>query len=622
MYFLLYNGRVLDRLGLYIDRNSNAAAMLAMVTIAALVTRSARKQAKPATNRLPWYDVILILGALVAFGYPFVLFGQFRQGVGSGFLPPLFQVLAVIAVVTLLEAGRRILGLVLTLVVALFIAYLFLTEYVPGIMGMHDLELARITWQLYASDTSSIFGIPAQTAATIVIMFIIFSAFLERTGATQFLINLALSLFGHLRGGPAKAAVVGSLLFGTFSGSPSANVVGTGVVTIPLMKSVGYKPEFAGAVEAAASTGGQLMPPVMGTIAFIAAEWLGIPYLSLCVAAAVPAVLYFLAVFIMVDSQAAKLGLRGIPRAELPRLGTVLKNGWYWFLPIAVILITLAVFRYDAAYCGFLAFLSVIPLSYVKKKDRLTPKTFAASMQRSLESAVSPGLACGLAGAIIAVVAMSGIGFKLSGLIVLLARGSMPLLLIFAALSATILGMGMSSIAVYVVVVVLVAPVLIKMGVTALAAHLFVLYYGMLSFVTPPVAIAAFVAASIADSKPFATAIWATRLAIVGFLIPFALIYDPAIMLKGAALDILKAIALATAGTIAIGFGSGGYWLTPVNLFQRLLFVVGGFMLYLPHLLIPGVLTTGVAVLWHVLQWRRSRPALFTSPVDQKPSAL
>lgn len=610
LYHILHNGTILVRLDLYIGPAPHAAASLGLLTIVVLLFHTARPDKRRAKNDLPWYDIILILAAIASYGYPVFFRAQFVHESAGGYLPTPLVVLAILAIIPILEAGRRVLGTGFALLAALVIVYLFLTEYTPGLLYMHDIEISRIMWQLYASP-DGLFGVSAKTASTIVIMFVFFSAFMARSEAGDFFTNLAFALFGHVRGGPAKAAVIGSSLFGTFSGSPNANVAGVGVITIPMMKRVGYTPEVAGAIEATASMGGQIMPPVMGVCAFIMADWLGIHYWSICVAALAPALLYYLALFIMVDGQAVKLGLHGLPKAELPKFWPVLRSGWYWIVPIVVILITLAVLDYEPAYCGFLATLSIFPLSFIKKEKRFTLKSTAQSLQRGMIIAGTPVVACGLAGLFVGGLVMTGIGLKLSSLLIQLAGNNLFILLVITAIASLLLGTGLPTIPSYIMVAVLIAPALVKMGVPLLAAHLFVFFYAVLGFVTPPTASAAYTAAAIAESEPIRTSIWATRLAVVEFLVPFAIVYNPGIMLSGPPSDIVRAVVMSLLGTVAIAFASGGHAFTSLNWLQRIILIVGGFMMYLPdwRLFVPGLLLSALTMLWQLQEWQRVRVA-------------
>lgn len=351
------------------------------------------------------------------------------------------------------------------------------------------------------------------------------------------------------------------------------------------------------------------MPPVMGAVAFIMSDWLGIPYLSICIAAAVPAILYYLAVFIAVDAQAVKLGLHGLPREKLPKLWPVLKNGWYWFLPILVILITLAGLRYDPARCAFIALLSIFPLTFLKGEKRFNLKSLAQTCRGSMMTMMTPGLACGLAGAIIGSVSLSGVGIKLSSMIVYFAGGNTVLLLVMAAFAALILGTGLPAIPVYIVVVVLVAPALKEMGIPLFASHMFVFYWGMISFITPPECVAVYVSSAIARCSPWQASFWACRMGIVAFLIPFGMVYNPGILLSGPPMYLLQTVILALAGTVAIAFGMSSHALTRVNWLQSILFVVGGFLMYLPNwwLFIPGLTASAIALLWNTWQWKRVR---------------
>jgi TRAP transporter 4TM/12TM fusion protein len=479
---------------------------------------------------------------------------------------------------------------------------------------MHNIELTRIGWMMYSGE-SGLFGEITEVAATVISIFVIFGVFLDRSHAGRAFLNIVISVLGRMRGGPAKAAVFASAIFGTFSGSPSANVAATGAVTIPLMKSLGYPSEFAGGVEAASGCGGNFMPPVMGAAAFVMASWLGVPYYSVCIAAAFPAILYYVAIYVAVDAQSVKLGLRSLPREELPRFWPSVKEGWYWAIPIIVLLILLVVLKWSAPRAGFYAALSIFPLAFVRRDSRITWKRFADGCLQSVRTMIVPSIACGMAGVLMGAIMMTGVAIKLSSMLVLLAGGHQLLLLLLAAIVAYILGMGMASVAVYIVVAVLVAPALAQMGVPLLHSHLFVYYFGMLSHITPPVATASLVAAGMAGGSPFGTGFWAMRLAIVSLVVPFAFIYNPALLLQAPLAEIVRTVPLAIVGTIALGMGMIGQGLTRLNWLQRPLLMVGGYLMYLhaPEMYGVGTVIVAGVLAWHFAAWKLAKARKFAT---------
>jgi len=483
-----------------------------------------------------------------------------------------------LTIVLLLEASRRVIGIAMPIIAIFFILETMFSNYIPGLFQGRGFSWASIVKQLYIWD-AGIFGIPIYVASTIVIAFILFSNFLQHSGGGKFIIDAAFSLFGRFKGGPAKVAVVASALFGTISGSTSANVAGTGVFTIPLMKQVGYKPHFAGAVEAVASNGGQIMPPVMGAVAFIMCEFLQIPYISVCIAALLPAILYFLALLIMVHLEALKEGLSGIPPQMLPSFKKTIRSGWFYMIPIVVLIFFLAFFKYSPEFAVLYALGSLFLVALFKKGSILKVPKILEWLRSSGLAMLEVGTACATAGIIIGCIGLSGLGQKLSTGLVTLSGGSLPVLLVITAIAAFILGMGMTSIPIYIMLVILVAPALIQMGVPPLAAHLFVFYWGLVSFITPPVCIAAFVASAIAESKPFQTGWQATKLGIASFIIPFFFVYSPVLLLKGPPWEIIQAVITSIFGILALSVSVAGYGLRYLNFWERSLLFVSAMLL-------------------------------------------
>ncbi|MFC1907151.1 TRAP transporter permease [Chloroflexota bacterium] len=557
-------------------------------------------------NKIPWYDMLFILGAVVSFGYAWI-FGEdlimVRETGAAGLREVIF---CFIGVAVLLEAGRRVMGSVYPAIVLAFVIYAYFSNYFPGFLHARGYGFFRQTYVLYTG-VDGIFGIPLAVAGTIVVAFVLFAAFLHGSGAGDWFIRLAFALVGHVRGGPAKAAVVASSIFGTFSGSPSANVAGTGVITIPLMKKVGYTSEFSGGVEAAASTGGQIMPPIMGSVAFIISEWLEIPYITIAIAAIVPAFLYYLALFTQVDLEAVRNNLKGSPREELPRFWPVLWEGWYYLLPIIAIVVFLAVFHLPPENAGVYSIGIIFLLSFVKKKDRMGPKKIISSLNQGMISTIPPAIACALAGILIGAITLPGIGYKLSGALVDLSGGSLPILLALVGIACLVLAMGLSTVALYIVVAVLIAPALVSMGVAPLAAHLAVFYFALLSFIIPPVAVAAYTASGIANSNPMKTAVHAMKLGIIAAIVPVAFVYDNGLLLMGSAGQITAALISASIGTVAIAFSTAGYAFTRSNWEQRTLWAIGGIAMLFPGYLMDlgGFALVTLATAWHLLDYRK-----------------
>jgi TRAP transporter 4TM/12TM fusion protein len=568
LYNVFYFSHALEKMGIYILAASHAAANVGFILVLVFLLTPIKKGMP--RDKIPWYDSLFAFLSALGTGY---FFFMGRGMIMHDALPDIFMMdllMGSLTVVLLLEASRRVIGVAMPMIAIFFILETTFSNYIPGLFQGRGFSWASIVKQLYIWD-SGIFGIPMYVASTIVIAFIIFSNFLQHSGAGKFIIDVAFSLFGRFKGGPAKVAIFASALFGTISGSTSANVAGTGVFTIPLMKQVGYKPHFAGAVEAVASNGGQIMPPVMGAVAFIMCEFLQISYISVCIAALIPAILYFLALLIMVHLEALKEGLRGLPREMLPSFKKTMWSGWFYLIPIVVLIFFLAFLQYSPEFAVLYALGSLFLVGIFKKGSILRLHKIMECLQSSGLAMLEVGTACATAGIIIGCIGLSGLGQKLSTGLVSFSGGNLPVLLVVTAIAAFILGMGMTSIPIYIMLVILVAPALIQMGVVPLAAHLFVFYWGLVSFITPPVCIAAFVAAAIAGSKPFQTGWQATKLGIASFIIPFFFVYSPVLLLKGPPWEIMQAVTTSILGIVALSASVAGYGLRHLNFWERLL---------------------------------------------------
>lgn len=482
--------------------------------------------------------------------------------------------------VLVLEGTRRVLGWALPIIALFFILYALFGQHIPGLLGHRGVNLETLISYQYLT-TEGIFGLPLGVSATYIYIFILFGGFLVASGTGEFFIDLANALTGHLRGGPAKVAVVSSSFFGTISGSAVANVVGTGSFTIPLMKRLGYSPTFAGAVEAVASTGGQIMPPIMGAAAFIIAEMLGIPYIKVALAAALPAVLYYIALIYMVHLEAIRLGLQGSPREELPRAGETLKQRGYLLIPAMLMVYWLTV-GYSPMKAGLWSIGAVFLFSFVRRATRMGPLKLLEALKKGATGSLEVVSACACAGIVIGVVTQTGLGLKFSMLVIEASKGFLPLALIFIALTSLILGMGVTTSAAYILTVILGGPVLIKLGVLPLAAHLFVFYYACLSTITPPIALAAFAGAGIAGASPFSVGFMAMRLAMIAYVVPFFFVYQPVLILQGSAANIFLAFCTAVLGCVALGSALMGQLQGTLGYLPRLLLLAGGMMLIKP----------------------------------------
>ena len=526
-------------------------------------------------------DGPLAVAAVVVGVYPAVHFLDIAMR-GAGDPTGLEVWLGVAATVIIIEATRRALGWALPILAILALLYAFLGPDLPGIFAHRGFSLERVSATLYLT-TSGIAGTPLQVSATYVAIFVIFAAFLDVSGAGKFFIDWSHAGLGWMRGGPAKVAIAASAMMGTVSGSAVANTVATGTFTIPIMKRAGMSPAFAGAVEATASSGGQIMPPVMGAAAFIMVEILGISYTQVMVAAAIPAALYFLAVFAMVDFEVAKQGIRGIPRAELPDAWAIFRGGWYLLAPLAVLIYLLVGIEYTPTKSAFFGVVTVVFVSFLGASTRMGPTRIWEALRQGGMAILETACVCACAGIVIGVLMLTGLALRLSGIMIDLAGGSLILLLLITMVVSVILGMGLPTSAVYVILAILVAPAMIETGVNPLAAHMFIFYFGVLANVTPPVAIAAYAGAGIAGADPTKTGMIAFRLALAGFILPFMWVYEPALLMQGEPSRIILACSTGVVGILALSgalqsylFGRRASW------YERLLLGAGALCLIKP----------------------------------------
>ncbi len=530
-------------------------------------------------DRLPWYDLVLsTLGLLV--GIYLALYYK-EIVVEMGLLTPLRIVFGTIAIVLILEASRRVLGWPFLTIVLLFMFYALFTFLFPGRLYGKGVSWPRLATFLYL-DPQGILGVAVEVGATVVFAFVFFGQALFRTGGGEFFTDSAMAMMGRFRGGPAKVAVLASSLFGTMSGSAVANVVTTGSVTIPLMKKTGYPSYFAGAVEATASSGGQIMPPIMGAAAFLMATFLGLPYGKVTLSAAIPAVLYYLAVFIQVDLEAAKNGLKGLPSEMLPEIFGVLRKGWPFLIPFSVLIDTLFIQTIEADRAGLYATASVFLVCCLRKEDRLHFRKVMNILRETGEGMLEVGVVCCAAGLIIGIVSLTGLGFTFSQALVSLAGKSTLLLLVFGAMGAIILGMGMTVTAAYLLMVVLIAPALIQLGIAPLNAHLFVFYFAVMSFLTPPICLAVYAAASLAGADMMKTAYQAIKLGIAAYIVPFLFAYHPSLLLQGNMADVIHAIITAMIGISLVAIGIEGFLFRELSWLKRGLLILGGLGCMIP----------------------------------------
>ena len=541
-----------------------------------------------------WEQIFLGIMALFALGgcaYITILDENLQLRAGIVYASDiLFAILLIIAI---FEACRRNMGNPLVIITLVFVAYAFLGKYIPGFLNQPGMTLKKFTSLVYLT-TDGIFGSPLYASASYVVLFVLLGAIMSVSGIGDYMTNLATSLFGHMRGGPAKVAVVASGFFGSISGSPTANVIGTGTFTIPMMKKNGFEPEFAAAVEATASTGGAIMPPIMGSTAFIMAEMLGIPYTAVAKAALIPAILYFLAVLFGVDIYAAKHGLKGIPRSQLPKVRSMLKQ-IYMLAPLIFLIFCMAVFNMTIVRSGLLTIIVTLVLVEINPKTRMTKEQWLQIPVQTVKSAVSVGIACAMAGIISGVIMGSGLGYRISSILTSVAGTSMLLLLVLTMVVSLIMGMGVPTTAAYLVLASLVAPTMIQLGIPPLAAHMFIFYFGCISSITPPVALAAYAGAGLAGCDPNKTGYKAFRLAFCSFLMPYLFVYNPVLLMEGGVLDILWSLVTALIGAYLLASGFEGFFFRwSLKWFERPLMILGAVML-----IVPGMVTdlVGIAII-------------------------
>lgn len=589
--------------GLLGDINQRAAHLGFGLTLIFLIYAASPGQRKSVHP----LDILLIIFGLAVNGYIVVnyVYVVSRELYVTP-IQPHEWVLAAAAIIVVLEATRRTNGLPLVIVAVVFLAYAFLGPYMPGILRHRGVSLTKLVDQMYLT-VEGIYGIALGVSATFVFLFILFGSFLEKSGTGEFFIDLSKSVVGHMRGGPAKMAVVASALFGTISGSAVANVVTTGTFTIPLMKKLGYRKDFAGAVEAVASTGGQIMPPVMGAAAFVMAEFTGIPYLQICIYAAIPAVLYFFAVGMMVHFEACRAGIKGMPRNELPKFGPVMKNGFHLFLPLFGILFFLLQ-GYTPLYSGFYAVILTVVVAALRKATRMGPRKIYAALEAGAMAALPVIAACAAAGIIIGVVTLTGLGLRFSSLIMSASGGNLVLALLLTMFASIILGMGLPTTPAYVIQAALAAPALVNMGVPVIAAHMFCFYFAVISAITPPVALAAYAGASLSGGNPMKTGFTAFRLGIAAYIVPYMFVFGPPLLMIGEPLRIVLAVISAMIGVVALAAASGGWLIDRTAIWERVLLGIGAVLL-IETGLVTDAIGYGIVGLIAANQYRRTRLA-------------
>ena len=576
-FAFVFNFDLPGRLGAALLQEQYLGIVLVLVLGSIFVSVPA--SARASSTSLTWYDFILFLLSIAIGGYLVVLYPRIVNEIGEltadkvGF--------GVVAILLVMEASRRVTGWVLVMIAASFILYAHYSYLFPGILYAKGISWSKIAVHLFI-DPNALLGIPLTIVATTVVAFILFGQVLYATGGGDFFTELAVAVMGRLRGGAAKISVLSSALFGTISGSPVANVVVDGAITIPMMVRSGYKPHVAGAVESVASNGGQLMPPVMGAAAFVMAEFLGLPYAQVAIAAAIPAFLYYLALFVQVDLEAGKTGISRVPAQQIPSVIAVLRKGWIFILPMALIIYILFVMNLSASKAGFYAAGIAIAVTLVSKERRASVTKLPRILEDSGRAMLEAAVICALAGIVIGALMLTGLAFVFTLFVERLGSENLTVVLMMTGVIALILGMGMPTTAVYVVVALTLAPAIAKLGILPIAAHLFVFYWAMLSMITPPICIAAYAGAAIAGASPMRTGYACMRLGIIGYLVPFIFVFDPLLLFQGPLHLVLLAFVTASLGTIAIGIAMVGYFVRPLGWFLRSLMALSGFGLLIP----------------------------------------
>ena len=508
--------------------------------------------------------------------------------------------------VIVLEAARRTLGYIMPILSIIFIAYALAGPHLPMAIAHRGYSLTRIC-KFLATDLDGLFGTTMSVSASVIFMFVMFGAFLEASGCSDFINNIAISLTGKIKSGPALSAVVASGLMGSINGSAVANVVGTGTFTIPLMKSRGYKPQFAGGVESVASTGGQILPPVMGSGAFLMVAFTEQKYIAIVIAAVIPALLYYWGCAVAVITQSELIDITKMDEKDIPKTKDVLKDGWIYLLILGILIVLLLVVQYSPLYAALWATVSVPVIMLFDKKKRFTIKDIPSAMVKSGFSAMSIVIGCACAGCVVGMVSLTGIGVIFGDMMIQLAHGMLFPSLVFTAITCIILGMGLPTTAAYVIAASILAPSLIKLGLTTLTSHLFVFYFACLSAITPPVALAAYAGAGIAKCSPMTTAVEACKLGFAGFIVPFAFCYSPAMMMQGSFFEVLTVFLSAFIGVSIISSGFQGWLFWKLNFVERLVFVAAGMLMFIPGTLtdVIGIAVAVVMLVVNLKKWER-----------------
>lgn len=599
VYHILYIAHIFQWFGVHILMEIHRA--FHVVFVLALVYLLFPFKKGTVSGKFTWQRIALTVLAIALPLYFIINNDSLRWSIQG--TTDLETVLGLIGIIMVLEAARRAVDWPMPFIAAIFFLYALYGNYIPGFFHHRGFSLKSTIEAVVYSDLG-IFGTVTGVAATIIIIFVLFGQFLIASGGGEFFVKVAYALMGKYRGGPAKVAIVASMLFGMISGSASANVATTGTFTIPLMKKIGYRPEFAGAVEAVASNGGQFTPPVLGTVAFIMAEWLGISYWNIVIASAIPAILYYIALYIYVDIEAMRIGLKGIPSEEIPSLKSVFKVGWIYVFPLAFLMYLIGWLNYPVQNAALYTIAVLVIISAFRKETRLTLKKLVGAFRGGTVGGLQAYVACITAGIIVSSIMITGLGPKITSVIVTISHGNLFLISLLAAVTCFVLGMGMGTVPIYLILVTLVAPAMIQVGVPPLAAHFFVFWWGLTAHITPPVAVPVFIASSIANGQVSKTGYLACRLGSLTYILPFVWVFHPALMLIGPLSETVIAIVMTLAAVIILGFGLSGFML---NWWQRTLLVASAFLTLTLnwYLITIGIVISISILLWHRLVRQR-----------------
>ena len=567
----------------FMEERARKSVFTGLIVLAGYLLYPRKKGEKTSLKEIPWLDGVMGLLAAAPFFYFAMNVEAFIEKATK--ISTFDVIVALVGIILLFELCRRVIGLPIMVVAGAFIVYMVYHCLIERGFTIGKC-ISTLVYQLFYSNVS-IMGTPINACVNFIVLFILFGAFLEKTGIGTFFVDLANSIAGFSAGGPAKVAVISSALEGMYSGSSVANTVGSGSITIPVMKKAGYRPEFAAAVEAAASTGGQIMPPIMGAAAFLMAEMTNIPYPTIAVAAILPAVLYFTGIFVMVHFEAKKQGLKGLPKETIPNFFKLILRRGYLLLPI-VILVGLMSSGKTASFAACFAILAAIVVSMFDKETRLTPRRLVETVETGGKNAIGVSIACAMSGIVIGIISYTGLATTLFNVIVPIARQNIFLALLLTMIACIICGMGVPTTANYILMATITAPIVIEMGVPMLAAHMFVFYFGIVADITPPVALAAYAGSAIAHSDPLKTGVNATKLAITAFIIPYVFALSPEILLVQEAgvaitvIDVVRIVATSVAGMVCISAGLEGYFIGNCKIWERLILIAGGLCMVIP----------------------------------------